>query len=739
MAGVLENSTASEDLVPDWSPTHKIKTALKQLSFLLKGKLPNDTRRMISGQRCQNPSIFNVFKAAPGASDSEDVPQNVVRKLEVVASGIWQSYHHHKDQTTNSPQNGIHGKRLRPGLQEIRTVILLPSTDPDAQIHCTFKRHRFVNVAPSSYSALSYVWGDRSQTRTIFLNGTPLPITKNLFAALRQLRRGEEPLELWVDALCINQDDIQERNNQVRMMGDIYKRATEVLMWLGEANDDSHLAAELVDTLFGIGDRRAAHLVFDVCKDEGFASRFQALDSLLDRQYWEQVWILQEVLLSKRLYVCYGSFRQSWKHWVVALQLLQRLPVGVLPKEFKSMPVTRDVKPVYSLVSADSGGHGNKKRTSLLSGLILFRNRKASDPRDHVYALLNLVSSHCGIQADYSLSVFSLYRSVVVQAVTQSRNLDILSACKPRFPESIDGGVYQSDVDERLKVTELAWINVLPEADASEGAEVESWVPEAEALLTRVWESVLPSWIPDWRIPVIASAQINTVGNCPFNASGKFPPVVKFFEDAKAQMAVGGIHVGVVSAVAPATAGSLRISSDWAMWCNGTHPKHVYGDLTKQKEAFIQTVLTGRNADGIRRTAPVSLDTMHRMFRWSDGTQDGRDTAKDECREEGSKPKTHETDDGFNEEDSIAVTIRSLLFTFCVTENGFMGRVPVGTRVGDQVVVLLGAKVPFVLRKYEDCDGFYLIGECYVHGVMDGELLEDLDEAKKRQGGFTLV
>jgi hypothetical protein len=83
------------------------------------------------------------------------------------------------------------------------------------------------------YSALSYVWGDITEKSRLFLDGHPYLITQSLFVALRHIRAKfarTEALRLWVDAVCINQDDIMERNSQIPIMGDIYKRAERVIL-----------------------------------------------------------------------------------------------------------------------------------------------------------------------------------------------------------------------------------------------------------------------------------------------------------------------------------------------------------------------------------------------------------------------------------------------------------------------------------------------------------------------------
>ncbi|KAH8725333.1 heterokaryon incompatibility protein-domain-containing protein, partial [Phaeosphaeriaceae sp. PMI808] len=112
----------------------------------------------------------------------------------------------------------------------IRLLILRPGSFDDP-IHCQLKQVSL--SAEHAYDALSYVWGNASDTSPISLNGTPHHITKNLEIALRYLRHRESPKVLWVDAICINQSDINERNHQVQQMADIYSQAQRVIGWLG--------------------------------------------------------------------------------------------------------------------------------------------------------------------------------------------------------------------------------------------------------------------------------------------------------------------------------------------------------------------------------------------------------------------------------------------------------------------------------------------------------------------------
>lgn len=124
------------------------------------------------------------------------------------------------------------------GHDEFRTIILHPAKDPGSLIECEIVQSALC-LAPE-YEALSYVWGSNTVPRYIRLDDKVLQITSNLYEGLLALRRESEPRHLWVDAVCINQRDTEERNQQVTLMGDIYMNASRVVIWLGNAGEESH-------------------------------------------------------------------------------------------------------------------------------------------------------------------------------------------------------------------------------------------------------------------------------------------------------------------------------------------------------------------------------------------------------------------------------------------------------------------------------------------------------------------
>ncbi len=137
-----------------------------------------------------------------------------------------------------------HYKPLENDYQCIRLLRLMPGPHLAAGIECELFHTKIKNCPP--YEALSYTWGDASQTTIIGLSGCPFPATVNLDVALRYLRSTSEPRVLWVDAVCINQGDLEEQAAQVKMMWEIYKNASRVVVWLGPEMGDSAVAMESI-------------------------------------------------------------------------------------------------------------------------------------------------------------------------------------------------------------------------------------------------------------------------------------------------------------------------------------------------------------------------------------------------------------------------------------------------------------------------------------------------------------
>ena len=122
-------------------------------------------------------------------------------------------------------QSSLH---LYQGLKEpthIRIMTLKPSLDPESPLHFSFRQASLVEVV-GKYEAVSYTWGEPNFTHSLYCeDGARLLITENLHAAIKRLRFPDLERTLWVDAICINQQDVDERSAQVAIMGDIFQKA----------------------------------------------------------------------------------------------------------------------------------------------------------------------------------------------------------------------------------------------------------------------------------------------------------------------------------------------------------------------------------------------------------------------------------------------------------------------------------------------------------------------------------
>jgi hypothetical protein len=138
--------------------------------------------------------------------------------------------------------------------RSIRLLSVHPGIGTDS-LSCELLPEHLLSPNQKEFEALSYCWGNSSIKKTIQLhqpNGVTksMQVTSSLYGALLHLRKPDTARILWVDAICINQDDLKECGDQVGMMGEIYSRAKDVIVWLGEGNDEIKAAANTLRNIF---------------------------------------------------------------------------------------------------------------------------------------------------------------------------------------------------------------------------------------------------------------------------------------------------------------------------------------------------------------------------------------------------------------------------------------------------------------------------------------------------------
>jgi hypothetical protein len=617
-------------------------------------------------------------------------------------------------------------RSLTPHKERIRLITLLPEThhsslaqyhgdeDPSESsnsVSCTLS-HVSLDNAPA-YTALSYNWGDATRRHAIFVNGATVMVTANLEVALRHLRLQDEPLTLWIDALCIDQSDEVEKSEQLAQMRRIYAQALSVIAWLGPTVDNSDVALQWIQQYggqsfeLGIGtkpelrlrylleahdaswkgfaDERLKGFIEDLKEqlspaNPGHAHLITALLKLFQRAYWKRIWIVQELTSASSLLFMCGNRTVTHDSLNHALRLLRNFGQYDFLQRNHSTPVAHSQG--VSIISINTSNAINLlkfRRAAELSPLIhllrAFRRFQATDPRDKVFALLGIArdAEALDLRPDYRKSCEDVYTDIA-RTLIQNGYIELLSLCE--VPKQITG---------------------------------------------------LPSWVHDWSLESFRSplqqraldrsAQpIKTILEPRFSASGI---------DQKIDMR-GGHTIGRETPLLLRATflGEVRqLGTDWK----------------RQAEAVGRWLLDlQRLSDLVPDTSKMIHGRAHAVWRTA--------VADQEIRQGVRKPRLSEEKIRIVHESLKNVDMRLIdsqalidagLTDYCqqlqvvaqgrrplLVSGDYLGIGPRETELGDLVFILLGADTPYILRRNSEDEALRLIGEAYVHGVMDGEAME---------------
>jgi hypothetical protein len=289
-------------------------------------------------------------------------------------------------------------------------------------IECELFQASFASDDLIPYEALSYTWGGTELSASVQINHHTLAVTENLYLALQYLRSRDADRILWVDAICIDQGNSKERGHQVGQMGTIYSRADRVIFWLGPPTDDTDILMDSLKKLeekstqlpcsrWSLRDKRWTELWSSLqphLKNQhwGLAIRQKAgLETLLTRPWFQRVWVLQEVANAKRALVSSGTRSLSARIFALGPVLLNTSPDP-------HCQAVLDIMPGPS--RKDSWWN---RKSDLYTLLQKFRNSKAGDPRDMIYALLDISSDTQNtdlLRADYDKSVEQVVQSAIL-------------------------------------------------------------------------------------------------------------------------------------------------------------------------------------------------------------------------------------------------------------------------------------------------------------------------------------
>ncbi|KAK3390294.1 heterokaryon incompatibility protein-domain-containing protein [Podospora didyma] len=341
------------------------------------------------------------------------------------------------------------------------------------------------------YDALSYVWGEPKFVALIYINGAKFFVTKHLEKGLQHLRRPDQDLVIWIDAICINQSSSPERGEQVAHMETIYKSAHMVRVWLDVDIDGENPAVK----------RLASFPVANASADDlGDEPEFWLpLEGYFNDGYWNRLWIQQELFLARR-HVFHCRDVELDGHSVDSfLNVLMFRVSGVAENVWSDLHIRFDLFSHTKMM----GYLRDRERVPLIHNMIMTIVLKVTDPRDRVYGLLSISGDGSrllrnGLEISYEKSVGAVYTDTVLANIRASGNLDHLMLAARHPPQSLD-------------------------ADADR-----------------------PSWVPDW--DTMTQTPIN--GKPQERADGRVPLpniVIQSIDVAPGQLKVLGVPVATIT------------------------------------------------------------------------------------------------------------------------------------------------------------------------------------------------
>lgn len=611
-----------------------------------------------------------------------------------------------------------------PAPRSTRLLTILPGSFKDT-IECSLE---VVDLDEKpDYVALSYVWNPPDLRDVppveVVCNGVPVEVTPNLGAALRRLRRPKTAVKpskpivrrslrrpraasmhskptrisspgkdrasgalesnrrIWIDALCINQRDLVERSNQVSFMGDIYSAAQNVIVWLGE------------DPGFGSEAMSLIRKVAKVARKEGNYDEYEApvrikkglppeedkiwgvIDLLYGNPWFRRVWVVQEVARENGL-VLLGSHE------------MPLLDVGMsstwIIKKFYAYSLTR-----YMIVRPSQSIHRLKSGAAFLDALVYTSPMEASDGRDKIYALLGIYlrwANQKGLSApsfrpDYEKPLPLVYADFVRYFLKLPRNL------------------YYNEGSLRIILRNEAYVE--KDGRWTEPEELED-------------DGEFPSWVPRWDQSRPMFAGLVNERTEIWKPSLDLTPVVGE-NRIWSTLSLKGFEISTIS----------FLERDLVLWRL---------ELTSDSYVEIIRRILDQVAEGAWRYQGDD-ELKDALARTLTGC-----VYKDETTVElfgGEDLDAYLTDElDTNSKGRLFGDWVRVDYSFFTTANGYMGLGARKMQLGDKICLFYGGEVLFILRPAEE--GYRLVGECYVDGLMRGEALKMLETGEAKEQWFHL-
>ncbi|KAI1158206.1 heterokaryon incompatibility protein-domain-containing protein [Nemania serpens] len=567
-----------------------------------------------------------------------------------------------------------------------RILKIYPSRYETAALVCELTEEELNDDNPPSYAAISYTWGSQLPSRRILCHGQALTVTVNCEAILRRFRRGDKMSYLWIDAICIDQSTVEERNIQVAMMEDIYRLAEVVAVWLGPATECTQEAFRYFEEL-----AKDNNLDCDRAQ-----SRLLSTE-ILEQPWFTRMWTIQEVAMAspKAVYLCRGDRMMGWEIF------MQAMASGKLDPTIRSIAhsaaqIFNRLRPLFESARASSRRPGLVSPQALLRSftplreilniLAEVRGKLATDVRDKVFALHGIFkafNARCFPAPDYAKPARQVFRETAEAVIEQDKSLHILY-----------------HVSSRARMANL------------------------------------PSWVPDWGDTDVIDSN-PTFQFWRASRDSVHHPSSDYSGDGDS-LRVEGKAIGKIStrstALSAETDGAkdsdMEAFRNWFRCCIVSGSEYRTGEFVK--EAFYKCLIQLPSTEGLdiyisqpykEKVSPELYEewatVITRGIELNATTETANDTGSGGFELISSVTTAGSALDGPAKifHDTIRETLRGK--SLFLTDTRYMGIAGEAIQEGDVAALLSGLETPMILRPTKG--GYSVVTWAYIHGAMEGE------------------
>ncbi len=557
----------------------------------------------------------------------------------------------------------------------------------------------------TEFSACSYVWGSNNLTRRILVDNKQFLVTESAYQLLYQQQSFLLEKRLWIDAVCIDQSNSEEKQDQIAHMQLIYGRAKCVEAYLSYGFRNTNIQ-NLLYMLATTASR--AQLVYNMNTIEVLTlisnnlEEWNELADLLRLPYFKRMWIIQEVSLATNLFINIGMTRIPWDNFACVIDTLDSQPLEDCFSKLQRLR-TGEITPnlhmpakLMAFARQEAEEHGV---LSLFWLLLEFRSSSCAMPRDKVFALYGLVSAECRNQlpVDYKCTDEQLFTRVMRYLIAEEGFMP-LTCCGDSLEEA-------NIPRDNFPTWVVNWAT--PSSHGFFGTNIPTWQAATQLTPTYDLDSTGTKLLVDLSIIDRLSDSIYIAPLSPKATAVESSEYEKYRYEWMSDIS------RMLLTQAGDEAGE-RISLKRALYRVLTMDFEDQEDnvtLNWMTDTFDSDYTKFERWYGLRVSYESSMACM---------VQRGLEDVETE---------TLDASDGIVHANKVWRRFRCINRRIGVTEKGRIGNFPRNMLPDDEICLIAGAPAPFVVRKAprdstETSDSRYIVGSCYIHGIMDGSLAQ---------------